>query len=143
MKMSRLMPVMLYAVVWNSLACAEQQAAPEQSVLLNGRRLTLVEDQQRCAIKTEHRNVLSMEIPWPCQFSVDRDGKSHVETFHNVQIVKVLHIVPDPERPLNCITQSRTVRLINGRLELSPRSRSAACVTGVGDQKSYAAGFDW
>lgn len=124
-------------------ACAGQSTAPERTASLNGQAVTLENQQQRCVLKRADQSLLPLDLPWPCQFSVEKDGRSHVEIFRSVPIVKVLHVAADPDKPLNCRTQSRAVRLIDGRLELSPPSRSAACATGVGDQKSYSGVFDW
>jgi hypothetical protein len=124
-------------------AFAEQHEAPERTVVLNGQKLVLEDIQQRCALKTVDQKTLAMDIPWPCQFTVDRDGKSHVATFRNVPIVIVTHVAPDPENPRNCFSQTRAIRLIKGHLETSPVSLSAACYTGVGDQKEYTGVFDW
>lgn len=134
-------PVVICSMFFSLSACAEKPA-PEQTAVVGEQKLTLVEKQQRCVMQAEGSEDVAMDIPWPCQFSVDRNGSSHVETFHNVPIVIVLHAVKKPDSR-SCASQYRAVRLMQGKLEPSVISHSAACYTGVGDQKDYTGVFEW
>jgi hypothetical protein len=131
-------------------ACAEQQASPatssaavEQVVSMGGQQLTLVNDQQRCALRKPDQTLLPLDMPWPCQFTVDRQGKSHVETFGKVPIVIVIHLSTVAENSPECRSEYRAIRQINGQLEPSIIARNASCMRGVGDQKNYTGLFTW
>lgn len=115
---------------------------PEQ-VTLAGKVFKLENQQQSCTLRKPDQSTLSLEIPWPCHFSIGSDGKAHVETFENVPIVMVLHVVPTADDPLECRSQYRAIRLIKGQPELSVIARSASCLRGAGDQKDYTAVFNW
>lgn len=138
--------VVLCCVLSNVSACADQQApsaAADQVVTLGAQQLTLENDQQRCVLRKPDQSVLPLEMPWPCQFAVDRQGKPHVESFNNVPIAIVLHISVDPANSHDCRSEYRAVRQIKGQLEPSVVSRSASCLRGAGDQKDYTALFTW
>lgn len=127
-------------------ACAGQQAArasEDQAVTLGGQQLTLGNDQQRCVLRKPDQSVLPLEMPWPCQFAVDRQGKPHIESFNNVPIVIVLHVSVDPANSRECRSEYRAVRQIKGQLEPSVVARSASCLRGAGDQKDYTGLFTW
>jgi len=131
-------------------ACAGQQAsqatpaaAVEQVVSMGGQQLTLVNDQQRCALRKPDQTLLPLDMPWPCQFTVDRQGKSHVETFGKVPIVIVIHLSTVAENSPECRSEYRAIRQINGQLEPSIIARNASCMRGAGDQKNYTGLFTW
>ncbi|WP_339493031.1 hypothetical protein [Pseudomonas sp. EA_15y_Pfl2_R67] len=131
-------------------ACAGQQAEPatpaaavNQVVSMNGQQLTLVNDQQRCALRKPDQTLLPLDLPWPCQFTVDRQDKPHVETFGKVPIVIVIHLTAAAEDSPECRSEYRAIRQINGRLEPSIIARTASCMRGAGDQKNYTGLFTW
>ncbi|MCG6577159.1 hypothetical protein EGM97_20905 [Pseudomonas sp. AF32] len=127
-------------------ACAQQSAMPpatggQQAVLMSGQQVTLENDQQRCVLRKSDQT-LPLDLSWPCQFTVDRQGKPHVETFGEVPIVIVMHMMADAETR-ECRSAYRAIRLINGQLEPSIIARSASCMSGAGDQKDYTGLFTW
>lgn len=131
-------------------ACAGQQAssatpsaAVDQVVSMGGQQLTLENDQQRCVLRKPDQTLLPLDLPWPCQFTVDRQGKSYVETFGKVPIVIVIHLATDPENSHECRSEYRAIRQINGQLEPSIIARNASCMRGAGDQKNYTGLFTW
>lgn len=131
-------------------ACAEPQdqiatpsVAAAQIVSINGQLLTLENNQQRCVLRKPDQSILPLDMPWPCQFTVDQQGKSHVETFSNVPIVIVIHTAADPENSDRCRSEYRAIRQINGQLEPSIIARGGSCMVGTGDQKNYTGLFIW
>jgi len=110
---------------------------------MDGQQLTLVNDQQRCALRKPDQTLLPLDIPWPCQFTVDRQGKSHVETFGKVPIVIVIHLTTAADDSPECRSEYRAIRQINGTLEPSIIARTASCMAGTGDQKNYTGLFTW
>jgi len=131
-------------------ACAQQQAPSstpsvpaEQVVSMGGQTLTLANDQQRCVLRKPDQTLIPMEMAWPCQFRVDRQGKPHVETFGKVPIVIVTHLASDPKDSRQCRSEYRAIRQINGRLEPSVIAQAASCISGTGDQKDYTGLFTW
>jgi hypothetical protein len=136
--------VALCSVLASLCACADQQAASaDQVVALGEQKLTLENDQQRCVLRKPDQSMLPLEMPWPCQFAVDRQGKPHVESFNNVPIVIVLHVSVDPANSRECRSEYRAVRQFKGQLEPSVVARSASCLRGAGDQKDYTGLFIW
>ena len=141
----------LIGCLFSSLtACAGQQAssatstaAVNQVVVMGGQHLTLVDDQQRCALRKPDQTLMPLDLPWPCQFTVDRQGKSHVETFGKVPIVIVLHFSTAAQNSPQCHSEYRAIRLVNGQLEPSIIARRASCMGGTGDQKNYTGLFTW
>lgn len=136
----------LCCVLASLWACAGQQAPPvseDQVVTLGGQRLTLENNQQQCALRQPDQSVLPLEMPWPCQFAVNRQGKAHIESFNNVPIVIVLHVDVDPADSRECRSEYRAIRQIAGKLEPSIVARSASCLRGAGDQKDYTGLFTW
>lgn len=124
-------------------ACADQPTAPEQTVVLGGQKLTLENDQQRCVLRKADQSVQPLDMAWPCQFAVDKNGQPHIETFASVPIVIALHVGVDPENSQFCRSAYRAIRLIKGQLELSVVSPNASCAKGAGDQKNYTGVFRW
>lgn len=138
--------VALCCVLSSLWACAGQQttqASEDQVVTLGGQRLMLENDQQQCVLRQPDQSMLALEMPWPCQFAVDRQGKAHIESFNNVPIVIVLHVNVDPANSRECRSEYRAIRQVNGQLEPSIVARSASCLRGAGDQKDYTALFTW
>lgn len=132
----------LYACAGTPVTSASLADQPVQ-VTLDGQTFALKQDQQGCALRKPDKSVLPLDIPWPCHFSVDPQGEAHVETYRNVPIVIVLHVMPIAGSRLECRSEYRAVRLINGKPEVSVIARSASCLRGAGDQKDYTAMFDW
>jgi hypothetical protein len=131
-------------------ACAQQQppsaapsAAAEHIVSMGGQTLTLANDQQRCVLRKPDQTLLPLDMAWPCQFRVDRQGKPHIEAFGKVPIVIVTHLAKDPQNSQQCRSEYRAIRQINGRLEPSVIARVASCISGTGDQKDYTGLFTW
>ncbi|MGQ3319462.1 hypothetical protein ACT4MW_08975 [Pseudomonas brassicacearum subsp. neoaurantiaca] len=131
-------------------ACAQQQSpsttasvAVEQVVSMGGQTLRLENDQARCALRKPDRTLMPLDLAWPCQFTVDRQGKPHVETFGKVPIVIVVHVSAGPHNNQECRSEYRAVRQINGQLEPSVIARNASCMRGTGDQKNYTGLFTW
>lgn len=131
-------------------ACAGQQAQPvtpsaaeDQVVSMGGQQLTLENDQQRCVLRKPDQSLLPLDMPWPCQFTIDRQGKPYIATFGKVPIVIVLHLALDPENNRECRAEYRAIRQINDQLELSIIVRGASCMRGAGDQKNYTGLFTW
>ena len=142
--------VVLCCVLSSLSACADQQtppaplsATPDQVVTLGAQQLTLENNQQLCVLRKSDQSVLPLEMPWPCQFAVDRQGKPHIESFNNVPIVIVLHVSVDPANSRECRSEYRAIRQIKGQLEPSVVARSASCLRGAGDQKDYTGLFIW
>lgn len=131
-------------------ACAEQQALPttppaaaDLVVSMGGQQLTLENNKQRCVLRKPDQSALPLDMPWPCQFTIDRQGKPYVATFGKVPIVMVIHMAPDPENAHECRSEYRAIRQINGQLEPSIIARNARCMRGAGDQKNYTGLFTW
>jgi hypothetical protein len=131
-------------------ACAEQHASPatpsaavDQVVSMGGQQLTLENDQQRCVLRKPDQSILPLDMPWPCQFTIDRQGKPYVATFGKVPIVIVIHVEADPADSHVCRSEYRAIRQINGQLEPSIIARGASCMRGAGDQKNYTGLFIW
>lgn len=127
-------------------ACAQQLAMPsatggQQVVMMGGQQVTLENNQQRCVLRKPDQT-LPLDLSWPCQFTVDRQGKPHVETFGEVPIVIVMHMVANAEHH-ECRSAYRAIRLINGQLEPSIIANTASCMNGAGDQKNYTGLFTW
>ncbi|XLY88257.1 hypothetical protein ACK8QS_00125 [Ectopseudomonas mendocina] len=121
---------------------AADSALPMHTTLL-GQRYVLENAGQACVLRKPDQSLLPLDIASPCHFSVGKDGQAHVETFQDVPIVMVLHVAPVADNELECHSQYKAIRLIKGQLEPSVLARSASCLRGVGDQKSYTAMFDW
>ncbi|SFP08107.1 hypothetical protein SAMN05216601_105149 [Ectopseudomonas composti] len=121
---------------------SDKSSYPEQ-VALAGQTYILESTRRACILRKPDQSVLTLDIPSPCHFSVGKDGQAHVETFKNVPIVMVLHVIPVADHKLECRSQYKAIRLIKGQLEPSVLAQSASCLRGVGDQKSYTAMFDW
>lgn len=132
----------LYACAQTPTAPAPAAAQPVQ-VSLAGQTYALKQEPQGCALLKPDQSVLPLDMPWPCQFSVGNEGNAHVETYRNVPIVIVLHVTPVAGSSLECRSEYRAVRLIDGQPEASVIARSASCLRGAGDQKDYTAMFDW
>ncbi|MDO7895575.1 hypothetical protein [Pseudomonas citrulli] len=142
--------VLISCLLSSMTACAGQQASPaspaaamDQVVSMGGQTFTLVNDQQYCALRKPDQTLLPLDLPWPCQFTVDKQGKSHVETFGKVPIVIVIHLTTVDERSPECRSEYRAIRQVNGQLEPSAVARNASCMRGSGDQKNYTGLFTW
>lgn len=142
-------PLLLLGMLTSLCACAESTPPPAagtgypEQVDLAGQTYRLENAGQACVLRKPDQSVLQLDIASPCHFSVGKDGQAHVETFRNVPIVMVLHVAPVADNKLECRSQYKAIRLIEGQLEPSVLARSASCLRGVGDQKSYTAMFDW
>lgn len=143
-------PLLLLSVLTSLCACAESTPPPApgnagypEHVELAGQTYRLENAGQACVLRKPDQSVLPLGIASPCHFSVGKDGQAHVETFQNVPIVMVLHVAPVADSELECRSQYKAIRLVEGQLESSVLGRSASCLRGVGDQKSYTAMFDW
>ena len=95
------------------------------------------------ALRKPDQTLMPLDLAWPCQFTVDRQGKPHVETFGKVPIVIVVHVSAGPHNNQECRSEYRAVRQINGQLEPSVIARNASCMRGTGDQKNYTGLFTW
>ncbi|WP_434602270.1 hypothetical protein J3P91_26970 [Pseudomonas sp. Z4-7] len=131
-------------------ACAQQQSPSatssvpvEHVVSMGGQTLTLENDRARCVLRKPDQTLMPLDLAWPCQFTVDRQGKPHVETFDNVPIVIVVHVAAGPHNNQECRSEYRAIRQINGQLEPSIIARNASCMRGAGDQKNYTGLFTW
>ncbi|MDR6960241.1 hypothetical protein J2W43_004241 [Pseudomonas brassicacearum] len=131
-------------------ACAQQQSpsvtpssTAEQVVTMGGQTLMLENDQARCVLRKPDQTLMPLDLAWPCQFTVDRQGNPHVETFGKVPIVIVVHVAADPHDSQACRSEYRAIRQINGQLEPSVIARNASCMRGTGDQKNYTGLFTW
>lgn len=142
-----LSPVALGAMLLSLYACAEQSPKADvkalDQVTLTGQTLSLHNQDQRCALLKTDGTVFSLDIPWPCTFSVDGKGLPRVETFENAQIVIAHHSPEEPAPSTHCASQYQAVRLINGQLERSVVGRMASCMRGSIDQKNFVGLFDW
>ena len=143
-------PLLLLGVLTSLCACAESTLPPAtgkssypEQVDLEGQPYKLENAEQACVLRKPDQSVLPLDIASPCHFSVGKDGQAHVENFQDVPIVMVLHVAPVADNKLECRSQYKAIRLIKGQLEPSVLARSASCLRGVGDQKSYTAMFDW
>ncbi len=142
-------PLLLSGLLASLCACAQTPATPTPAndypvqVSLAGKTYTLGNEEQRCTLLKPDHSALPLDMPWPCHFSVGSDGKAHVETYKNVPIVIVLHVMPIAQNSLECRSEYRALRLNNEQLEPSVIARSASCLRGTGDQKDYTALFDW
>jgi hypothetical protein len=142
-------PLLLLGMLTSLCACAESTPPPAagssypEQVDLAGQTYKLDNAGQTCVLRKPDQSVLPLGIVSPCHFSVGKDGQAHVETFQNVPIVVVLHVAPVADSELECRSQYKAIRLVEGQLESSVLGRSASCLRGVGDQKNYTAMFDW
>ena len=142
-------PLLLLGMLTSLCACAESTPPPAagssypEQVDLAGQTYRLDSAGQTCVLRKPDQSVLPLGIVSPCHFSVGKDGQAHVETFQNVPIVMVLHVAPVADSELECRSQYKAIRLVEGQLESSVLGRSASCLRGVGDQKNYTAMFDW
>lgn len=143
-------PLLLLGMLTSLCACAESTLPPAtgkssypEQVDLAGQTYRLENAEQACVLRKPDLSVLPLNLPSPCHFSVGKDGQAHVEIFQNVPIVMVLHVAPVAENELECRSQYKAIRLIEGQLEPSVLAQSASCLRGVGDQKGYTAMFDW
>lgn len=142
-------PLLLLGMLTSLCACAESTPPPAagssypEQVDLAGQTYRLDSAGQTCVLRKPDQSVLPLGIASPCHFSVGKDGQAHVETFQNVPIVMVLHVAPVADSELECRSQYKAIRLVEGQLESSVLGRSASCLRGVGDQKNYTAMFDW
>ncbi|HBZ95244.1 MULTISPECIES: hypothetical protein [unclassified Pseudomonas] len=143
-------PLLLLGMLTSLCACAESTPPPAagnsdypQHVDLAGQTYRLENAGQACVLRKPDQSVLPLDIASPCHFSVGKDGQAHVETFQDVPIIMVLHVAPVADSKLECRSQYKAIRLVEGQLEPSVLARSASCLRGVGDQKSYTAMFDW
>ncbi len=127
-------------------ACAEQTdapATPNNRVSLAGQILTLENHDQRCALRKPDQTLLTLNMPWPCQLSVDRKGLPRVESFNNALIIIVQHFDPEPAPSTECRSQYQAIRQIEGRLEASIVGDGGRCLAGAVDQKNFVALFSW
>ncbi|MEX5353858.1 hypothetical protein WCE02_21195 [Pseudomonas juntendi] len=144
-RVSKNLPTLLAAIALN--ACAQtpvpsSNAGPE--VTLAGHKLTLVNHEGRCALRSSDASLLQLDMPWPCQFSPERDGsKPRVEQFNGVPIIIVSHVQPAPSQPGHCDSQYQAVRQMGNRLEPSILARGASCSNGPVDQKNFVGLFEW
>lgn len=144
-RVSKTLPMLLAAIALN--ACAQtpvpsSNAGPE--VTLAGHKLTLVNHDGRCALRSSDASLLQLDMPWPCQFSPERDGgKPRVEQFNGVPIIIVSHVQPAPSQPGHCDSQYQAVRQMGNHLEPSILARGASCSNGPVDQKNFVGLFEW
>lgn len=127
-------------------ACAEQKAdtpaAFTQAVFV-GQPVSLINDQGRCTIVKPDKSHLSLDIEWPCQFSLNQDRQLRVETFNQVPIFMVERSEHMPAPSRDCLTKLQAVRQVKGTFELSDVNQFASCGPGQWDQKMYTGFFRW
>ncbi|RON18735.1 hypothetical protein [Pseudomonas frederiksbergensis] len=130
-------------------ACAGQEApapaapaTPTQAVFV-GQPLSLINDQGRCTLVKPDKTHLTLDMEWPCQFSLGQDRQLRVETFRQVPIFMVERSEPMPAPSRDCLTKLQAVRQIKGTLEISGVNQFASCGPGQWDQKMYVAFFRW
>ena len=140
--------ILSMSVLLSLNACAEQaeqidatQSNPE--VVVGGQRLTLESHAQRCALRKPDQSLLTLDMPWPCHLSIDRNGQPRVESFNNAQIIIVQHFAPEPAPSQECRSQHQAIRHIEGSLEASMVAESGHCLLGAMDQKNFVAFFTW
>ena len=140
--------ILSMSVLLSLNACAEQaeqidatQSNPE--VVVGGQRLTLESHAQRCALRKPDQSLLTLDMPWPCHLSIDRNGQPRVESFNNAQIIIVQHFAPEPAPSQECRSQYQAIRHIEGRLEASMVANGGHCLLGAMDQKNFVALFTW
>lgn len=142
---SKTLSALLLASALNAYAqtpAASSSAAPE--VTLGGHKLALVNHEGRCALRKTDASLLQLDMPWPCQFSPERDAdKPRVEHFNGAQIIIVSHVQPAPSQPGSCASQYQAVRQMGNRLEPSILARGAGCSSGAVDQKNFVGLFEW
>lgn len=127
----------------NTFAEQQPSIAPSNQIVLTGQTLTLENDQQRCALRKPDQSLFTLDMPWPCQLSVDRKGLPRVETFNDALIIIVQHFEPEPAPSTECHSQYQAIRQIAGRLEASIVADGGRCLRGAVDQKNFVGLFSW
>lgn len=140
----------LFASLLLSLYACAGQNTPDTTgtpvlnqVTLDGQTLTLENQQGRCALRKPDQTSLILEMEWPCQFSLNREGRPRVELFNAVEIIIVKHTDAEPAPSRECRSQYQAVRQLKGQLQASVVSRNASCMRGPVDQKNFVGLFQW
>ena len=127
-------------------ACAGQETATApasiQAVFV-GHPVSLTDVQGRCTLVKPDQSHQTLDMEWPCQFSLGPDKQLRVETFNQVPIFLVERSEHMPAPSRDCLTKIQAVRLVKEKLEVSDVSQFASCGPGQWDQKMYTALFRW
>lgn len=130
-------------------ACAGEKTGTSASPLtlteavFVGQPLSLINDQGQCTLVKPDQTHMTLDMEWPCQFSLDRAQQLRVEMFREVPVFMVERSEHLPAPSRDCLTTLQAVRQIKGALEASEANRIASCGPGQWDQKMYVAFFSW
>ena len=137
----------LMATSVSACAAQETETSPSSLTLTEavfvGQPLRLINEQGQCTLVTPDQTRMTLDMQWPCQFSLDRARQLRVEMFREVPIFVVEHSERLPAPSRDCLTTLQAVRQIKDTLEASEASRIASCGPGQWDQKMYVAFFTW
>ncbi|RRV03884.1 hypothetical protein EGJ27_23595 [Pseudomonas sp. v388] len=140
--------VLLGLLSFSLNACAESGSSTSATtgdspqVSLGGQNLSLINVEGKCSVLKPNGARLATKLPWPCQFSQDRNGRARVETFKSTPIVLLTHDERAAESGFDCVQTAQALRLRNGVLEISSVNQAGMCSRGH-DQKLFTAMFDW
>ncbi len=123
-------------------ACAQSDADSATRARFGERQLALQEHGGRCALVESGQDSLDLQLKWPCQFHLDRDGGLRTRQVgeNRVLLVESSEKVPDSQ---DCRTEIQAVRTLGNGLEPSTAvSRVAACPPFQWDEKVFIGLFE-
>jgi hypothetical protein len=86
---------------------------------------------------------IKLQIPWPCQFYLDREGEVRTLAVADAEVAVVEHAAPDPESPKDCDTRLHAVRISGRGIRASEYSdRVAACPPFQWDEPVFTGLFE-
>lgn len=123
-------------------ACAQSGTDTATRARIGERQLALKEHDGRCALVEPGQAGLDLQLKWPCQFHLDREGGLRTRQVgeNSVLLVESSEKVPDSQ---DCRTEIQAVRTHGNGLEASKAvSRVAACPPFQWDDKVFIGLFE-
>jgi hypothetical protein len=140
-------PAVLLLVFTAGCAAASDHTTIGRTVAeIAGYTLSLHNHGGRCQLHylgTAAAGNIKLQIPWPCQFHLDRDGDVRTLAVADAEVAVVEHAAPDPESPKDCDTRLQALRISGRDIRASEYSdRVAACPPFQWDEPVFTGLFE-